>query len=103
MQVDFSNIGGQSPQDLQSGGSENLGRFEFLELLVAQLKHQDPLKPMENTEFVSQMAQFSSLDELVKIRQINEASMAAMNTLLAALNNAGGPGPTQEDTGGSGG
>ena len=41
---------------------------EFLILLVAQLKGQNPLNPIEGSEFVAQLAQFSSLEELTKIR-----------------------------------
>jgi flagellar basal-body rod modification protein FlgD len=41
---------------------------QFLQLLVAQLQGQNPLDPKDGTEFVSQLAQFSSLEELVKIR-----------------------------------
>ena len=40
---------------------------EFLQLLVAQLKGQNPLDPMDGTQFVSQLAQFSSLEELTSI------------------------------------
>lgn len=40
---------------------------QFLQLLVAQIKGQNPLNPMEGSEFVSQLAQFSSLEELTKI------------------------------------
>lgn len=42
---------------------KDLGRNEFLKLLVAQLENQDPLSPAENGEFVAQLAQFSSLEE----------------------------------------
>src|SRR5437588_128737 len=41
---------------------------QFLKLLVAQLKGQNPLDPKDGTEFVSQLAQFSSLEELINIR-----------------------------------
>lgn len=41
---------------------------QFLQLLVAQIKGQNPLNPMEGSEFVSQLAQFSSLEELTHMR-----------------------------------
>ena len=40
----------------------------FLQLLVAQIKNQDPLNPADGTQFLSQLAQFSSLEQLVGIR-----------------------------------
>ncbi len=43
---------------------------QFLQLLVAQLKGQNPLDPKDGTEFVSQLAQFSSLEELINIRSL---------------------------------
>ena len=43
-------------------------KSQFLQLLVAQLKGQNPLNPMEGNEFVAQLAQFTSLEELIKIR-----------------------------------
>ena len=47
--------------------SKELGQEAFFDLMVAQLKFQDPLNPQENTEFVSQMAQFSSVESLSAI------------------------------------
>jgi len=41
----------------------------FLTLLVSQLKNQDPLSPTDSTQFVSQLAQFSSLEQLIGINQ----------------------------------
>ncbi len=41
---------------------------QFLQLLVAQLKEQDPLNPLDGTQFVTQLAQFSSLEQLINIR-----------------------------------
>jgi flagellar basal-body rod modification protein FlgD len=40
----------------------------FLKLLVAQLQHQDPLQPQDGTQFVAQLAQFSSLEQEVQMR-----------------------------------
>jgi flagellar basal-body rod modification protein FlgD len=46
---------------------EEMGKDQFLTLLVAQLRHQDPLNPMESTEFTAQLAQYSSLEQLFNI------------------------------------
>ena len=55
-----------------------VGKDDFLKLLMAQLKHQDPLSPMESTEFTSQLAQFNSLEQLM---QVNEALSEIKNSL----------------------
>jgi flagellar basal-body rod modification protein FlgD len=51
-----------------------LGKDDFLTLLVTQLENQDPLEPVNNTEFVAQLAQFSSLEQLIGIREAVESS-----------------------------
>ena len=56
---------------LQSSKAEQQ-KNQFLKLLVAQLKGQNPLDPKDGTEFVSQLAQFSSLEELTNIRTLLE-------------------------------
>ena len=40
-----------------------MGQTEFLSLLVTQMRNQDPLKPVSDTEFIAQMAQFTSLEQ----------------------------------------
>lgn len=50
-------------QEKTRSGNE-LGKNEFMELMIAQLKNQNPLEPQDNGEFISQLAQFSSLEEM---------------------------------------
>jgi flagellar basal-body rod modification protein FlgD len=52
---------------LTTGAEQQMGRNEFLKLLVAQLQNQDPLKPQDNAQFVAELAQFSNLEQTMGI------------------------------------
>jgi len=56
-----------SAKTQSSSPAKILGKNDFLNLLITQLQHQDPLNPAESTEFTAQLAQFSSLEQLSNI------------------------------------
>ena len=59
---------------------KDFGQNEFLTLMVAQLKHQSPLEPMQNGEFLTQMAQFSSASGVEKLTQSFDSFAASMQS-----------------------
>lgn len=63
----------------------SLAKDDFLRLLVAQLGNQDPLNPQDGAQFVAQLAQFSSLEQLISIREAAEATAAAINRLFSEV------------------
>jgi flagellar basal-body rod modification protein FlgD len=85
-----SKIAGGGPL---TGGKDNqeMGRDAFLKLLVAQLKYQDPLEPTENVEFISQLTEFSSLEQtMITNDMLAELTMATSAQLSSqALNLVG--------------
>ncbi|MGE7089890.1 flagellar hook assembly protein FlgD [Lysinibacillus sp. NPDC048646] len=60
------------PPSRQTGNSE-LGKDAFLQLLITQLQHQDPTNPMDDREFIAQMAQFSSLEQMQNMTKAIES------------------------------
>ncbi|WP_428566515.1 MAG: flagellar hook assembly protein FlgD [Solidesulfovibrio sp. DCME] len=71
-----------------SSSSSSLGQDAFLQLLVTQLQYQDPLDPMDDKEFVAELAQFSSLEQLTEINSgiDNLASIGETQQLMGAVN-----------------
>ena len=62
-----SQSSGAAASTTQSSSPDNVSENQFLQLLVAQIQHQDPTNPTDSTAFVTQLAQFSSLEQLVAI------------------------------------
>jgi flagellar basal-body rod modification protein FlgD len=62
--------------------STALGKDEFLKLLTTQLQHQDPTQPMDNTAFVAQLAQFSSLEQMSNVNDNLTKMLTSQGTAL---------------------
>ncbi|WP_078380892.1 flagellar hook assembly protein FlgD [Sutcliffiella halmapala] len=58
-----------------------LGKDDFLRLLMAQLQNQDPMNPMEDREFIAQMATFSSLEQMTNLNNNMESFLNAQNKM----------------------
>src|SRR3954467_3354701 len=56
-----------------AGANTSMGKDQFLKLFVAQLQHQDPMNPMQDQEFMGQMASFSTLEQVTNLAKANEA------------------------------
>jgi len=81
---EVNNIGNMPYYDAnatQVFGRSNLGKNDFLNLLVTQLRYQDPMEPLKDSDFVAQLAQFSSLEQLDNIN----TSLGYSNELDYAL------------------
>lgn len=72
---------------LGSGSSAQEMSEMFLRLLVTQLQHQDPTKPQDETQFIAELAQFASLEQLTEINK----AVTGLTALLGAIAASGGP------------
>jgi flagellar basal-body rod modification protein FlgD len=63
-------------QAAKSGANSAMGKDQFLKLFVAQLQHQDPMNPMQDSDFMGQMASFSTLEQVSNLAGENAKSNA---------------------------
>ena len=74
-------------------GNDSLGKDAFLQLLVAQMKYQDPLEPTSNTEYISQFATFSELEQMQNMSatlELSRASTLVGQTVLMKITDSTG-------------
>jgi len=78
---------GSDPNLIQDAPSSVMGKDDFLNMLITQLKYQDPLDPMDGSQFAAQLAQFSSLEQLTNINDTLNFSIDANYYLTQSINN----------------
>jgi flagellar basal-body rod modification protein FlgD len=76
-----------TPTSLSRNTGGTLGKDDFLKLFVTQLQHQDPMNPMQDSDFMGQMASFSSLEQITNLAAANEriASSLSSNNAIGLL------------------
>lgn len=88
----YTNRNSTASTSTQRGSSE-LGKEEFLQLLVCQLQNQDPLNPQSDTEFISQLAQFSSLEQMTNMNttmtNTSAYSLVGKNVVVSTKDSTG--------------
>ena len=75
------------PELLDTSSGADMEKQEFLELLIAQLQYQDPLEPLSNQEYASQLAQFTQLEQLQNMNDSLEESININLILTQSINN----------------
>jgi len=78
---------GTSTATTKAKGKSTLGKDDFLKLMMQQLKYQDPMNPMDGSAYASQLAQFSSLEQLQNLNDSMTSSINANYVLTQSINN----------------
>ncbi len=92
--VDGKVVANYTAEKKETTGSDSLDKNAFLKILVAEMQYQDPLEPSSNTEWVSQMASFSQIEELQgmsdTISEQSAANLVGKRVIIAASENTTG-------------
>ncbi len=80
----------EASSPVRDRATEMVGKDAFLRLLVAQIKNQNPLDPADGVQFLTQLAQFSELEQLIQIRQGLETLAARSESAASAVDNSSG-------------
>ena len=86
----FEKLGITKQSDAQKAKSDTLGQSDFLKLMTTQLQNQDPFAPMDNGDFIAQMAQFSTVTGIQEVNtsigklveEFDQARIATASNLL---------------------
>lgn len=62
-------------------GNSQLSQTAFLQLMVAQMKYQDPLQPQSNSQFMAQLAQFSTLQQMTTLAQTDSQVLQTLSSI----------------------
>jgi flagellar basal-body rod modification protein FlgD len=83
--IDSSLLLSNYQKEQRNTGSSALGKDDFLKLLITQLQNQDPTNPMQDKEFIAQMAQFSTLEQMTNMTSVMEKFVESQqqNKLIA--------------------
>jgi flagellar basal-body rod modification protein FlgD len=92
--VNFTPVSGTSPADVadiqatpKASNSPAMGKDAFLQLLVAQIKNQNPMNPADGVQFLSQLAQFSQLEQTMGIKEGIDGLRTQVESITGVLNN----------------
>lgn len=81
--------GANKPANENAGGYSSLGQGDFLKLLTVQMQQQDPFNPVDNTEMLAQMAQFSSLAGISEMGSTLNSIASKLDNLISLQNGSG--------------